>query len=243
MDSSLEPIIVTTPTTELRPEELEKWEKTFYTELEDFFEIPRNSFIDSLGTVNASQPYTTQVPPGTSYEDEESFDEIDMLPSQSEDVIQRFVSLFQDYEQSVKGLLAQPLVESPSAPSTLTEDAESVKEEYAMSKHQMQLTVDEGNLWESLANPAAPDATEMLASLAQQSEALTKSYEKRNNPPTEQTYEESKIIIRAMGVPCIETAVPYEAEALAASLVRHGLADYVASEDTVRLDLNIYLIA
>ena len=42
-----------------------------------------------------------------------------------------------------------------------------------------------------------------------------------------------KEIIRAMGVPCVETDGPFEAEALAASIVIHGQADFVASEDTV----------
>jgi len=51
------------------------------------------------------------------------------------------------------------------------------------------------------------------------------------------TYEESKDILRAMGVPCVESTGPYEAEALASSLVLNGCADYVASEDT---DVLIY---
>ena len=38
-----------------------------------------------------------------------------------------------------------------------------------------------------------------------------------------------------MGVPCVEADGPFEAEALAASLVLRGQADYVASEDTVML--------
>jgi flap endonuclease-1 len=38
-----------------------------------------------------------------------------------------------------------------------------------------------------------------------------------------------------MGVPCIKAEYPYEAEAVATSLVIHGHADYVGSEDTICL--------
>ena len=72
-----------------------------------------------------------------------------------------------------------------------------------------------------------------LISIAENSSLISESYERRNNPPTAQTFEESKEIIRALGVPCLDSAGAYEAEALAASLVINGHADYVASEDTV----------
>jgi flap endonuclease-1 len=62
---------------------------------------------------------------------------------------------------------------------------------------------------------------------------MVQSLLRRSNPPTEITYEESKSVLHAMGVPCIESTGPYEAEALASSLVLNGCADYVASEDTV----------
>ncbi|KAI9441288.1 PIN domain-like protein [Lactarius indigo] len=108
----------------------------------------------------------------------------------------------------------------------------------AMSKTQYQLTVEEGELWEKLTDPeGASDHDEsptetILASLREKSCFMVESLLRRSNPPTETTYEESKGILHAMGVPCIDTTGPYEAEALASSLVLNGSADYVASEDT-----------
>jgi flap endonuclease-1 len=110
----------------------------------------------------------------------------------------------------------------------------------AMSKTQYQLTIEEGKLWEKLTDPdEAVDQDEsptaaILTSLREKSSLMVQSYHRRNNPPTESTYQESKNILHAMGVPCIESTGPYEAEALASSLVLNGYADYVASEDTVR---------
>ena len=109
----------------------------------------------------------------------------------------------------------------------------------AMSKTQHQLTVEEGKLWEKLTDPEEPlehdeSPTEtILASLREKSCFMAQSLLRRSSPPTEITYEESKTILDAMGVPCIEATGPYEAEALASSLVLNGCADYVASEDTV----------
>lgn len=109
----------------------------------------------------------------------------------------------------------------------------------AMSKTQHQLTMEEGKLWERLTDPEelldhdeSPTET-ILASLREKSCFMVQSLLRRSNPPTGITYEESKGILHAMGVPCIETSGPYEAEALASSLVLNGCADYVASEDTV----------
>ena len=41
------------------------------------------------------------------------------------------------------------------------------------------------------------------------------------------------MIIAAMGIPVIESDGPYEAEGVAARLVTSGMANMVASEDTV----------
>ena len=73
-----------------------------------------------------------------------------------------------------------------------------------------------------------------LSSLIEKSQLLSDSYQRRSNTPTSTTYEECKMIIKAMGTPCITCDGPYEAEALASSLVHNGKADFVASEDTVR---------
>lgn len=108
----------------------------------------------------------------------------------------------------------------------------------AMSKTQHRLTMEEGKLWESLTDPEEllnhdESPTEALASLREKSCFMVQSLLRRSNPPTGITYKESKSVLHAMGIPCIETSGPYEAEALASSLVLNGCADYVASEDTV----------
>ncbi|KAN0131974.1 PIN domain-like protein [Lactarius tabidus] len=108
----------------------------------------------------------------------------------------------------------------------------------AMSKTQHRLTVEEGKLWERLTDPEelldhdeSPTET-ILTSLREKSCFMVQSLLRRSNPPTGITYEESKNVLHAMGIPCIDTSGPYEAEALASSLVLNGCADYVASEDT-----------
>lgn len=153
-----------------------------------------------------------------------------------------FASLFLEYCQSISTLTSLSQDKHVSF-QEISEDPS----EYAMSKHQLQFTIDEGKLWEELAEsrqPISEDGLEVqnlsvateakLDSLAEKSGLMSQSYERRNNPPTSKTYEESKEIIKAMGIPCLESSGPFEAEALASSLVLNGLADYVASEDTVR---------
>lgn len=120
-----------------------------------------------------------------------------------------------------------------------SEDVEEAHVEYALSKNQHSLMMEEGRLWQGLAHSDDPEAVEsILRSLAEELETksslLSESYDRRTHPPTSETYEQSKEILQAMGVPYITPSGPFEAEALAASLVIHGHADYVASEDTVR---------
>ncbi|KAK7676792.1 hypothetical protein QCA50_020260 [Cerrena zonata] len=106
-----------------------------------------------------------------------------------------------------------------------------------MSKTQNQLTNEEGLFWDHLTDtggegPTSESMHAIVTTLAQKSAAMSESYKRRTQLPNTQTYRESKAIIQAMGVPCIETDGPYEAEALASSIVLNGLADYVGSEDT-----------
>lgn len=75
--------------------------------------------------------------------------------------------------------------------------------------------------------------SERSARLEEQSGQMVTSLLRRANPPTALTYAESRLILEAMGVPCIQSSVPFEAEALASSLVHNGFADFVGSEDTV----------
>jgi flap endonuclease-1 len=141
---------------------------------------------------------------------------------------------------------AFPLIHPSSLASSRPVDPADTQVQAAMSKTQYQLTLEEGKLWEKLTDPdEAVDFDEsptvaILASLREKSSFMVESYHRRNNPPTEITYEESKNILHAMGVPCIESTGPYEAEALASSLVLNGFADYVASEDTVRSNFSFF---
>jgi len=158
--------------------------------------------------------------------------------STPENITSEIASLYYDFCHSIPRLsLLQPL--TPSA--TSDEDTNEGHNEYVMTKSQYQLTLDEGKLWEALigSSSSAKDTSQAttkatLTLLMRKSAEMSESYQRRTNPPSTQTYNESKEIVQAMGVPCLEPTGPFEAEALAASLVINGLADYVASEDTVR---------
>ena len=142
-------------------------------------------------------------------------------------------SLYLDYRQSIPNLQAM-LPSQSMVDSVATDDAAVVREEYAMSKTQQQLIEEEGKFWQEFTEHGGQETSGVaINALAEKSSIISESYERRTNPPSVETYEESKMILHAMGVPCIETSGPYEAEALASSLVIHGHADYVASEDTV----------
>ncbi|KAG0704908.1 PIN domain-like protein [Suillus ampliporus] len=146
---------------------------------------------------------------------------VDSVPP-AEDVLSVLSSLYQEYRDCVAQITSLPsTMEVPESP-------DETRVEYIMSRSQLQMTIEEGQIWDTLAD--APETA--LATLAEKSGIMSESYTRRSNPPTAQTYEESKEILRAMGVPCIESEGPVEAEALASSLVIHGVADYVASEDT-----------
>lgn len=124
-------------------------------------------------------------------------------------------------------------------PSVASEDVEAAKEEYALSKNQQSLTDEEGKLWDMIAEAATADGvpepiSKYAEDLVAKSAVLSESFQRRQYPPTPSTYAESREILRAMGIPCIEPVGAFEGEALAASLVLNGHADYVASEDTVK---------
>ncbi|KAI0720678.1 PIN domain-like protein [Cerioporus squamosus] len=157
--------------------------------------------------------------------------------------------LYSDYCRSIPRLESLTRASPPDTSLPVTpvssppeDDLEAAKAEYALSKSQHGLLHEEAALWAELVESVKADQmADSVAHLAQaletKSGVLSESYLRRNHPPTTQTYQESKEILRAMGIPCIEPSGPYEAEALAASLVLHGHADYVASEDT---DVLIY---
>ncbi|KAJ7792911.1 PIN domain-like protein [Mycena olivaceomarginata] len=151
-------------------------------------------------------------------------------PAVDIDVLASLATLYFDFRESVQKLASltpAPVLRDESQ-NTETEQLEA-RVAYSMTKGQIQLTTDEAKLWEELAVPNSPDelapdreVEEKLAELSFRANEMAQSYERRNNPPTAQTYEESKELLRTMGVPCIDTAGTYEAEALAASLVING---------------------
>jgi flap endonuclease-1 len=75
---------------------------------------------------------------------------------------------------------------------------------------------------------------EELGALVDRSHTMSASFQRRTNIPNSDTYRESKEIPTAMGIQCINATGAIEGEGLASSMVLRGLADYVASEDTVR---------
>ena len=107
------------------------------------------------------------------------------------------------------------------------------------SKIQLELQDTEKKLWETMLGQSSELKPEELshkaqvAQLLEQSAALLNSYTRRVKAPTAEVYEESRMIIAAMGIPVIESDGPYEAEGVAARLVTSGIANIVASEDTV----------
>ncbi|KAJ3755161.1 PIN domain-like protein [Lentinula raphanica] len=161
--------------------------------------------------------------------------------------------LFLDYQNSISKVASTSMrvaqkQEHPDAGA----NQDGVQEVYEMSKRQCELTLQEGQFWDSLTSTLAdlkdpstdsPSGIEddghhrILQELTSKSNIISESYRNSTNPPTSQTYMQSKEILQAMGVPCIDCDGPFEAEALASSLVLNGYADYVASEDT---DVIIY---
>ena len=118
-----------------------------------------------------------------------------------------------------------------------------------MTKAQNQLATDEGKIWGKIASLMSMYAKPSLSTallefpistindihtLANKSFLMSTSFLRRTNTPTNQTYQESKEILQAMGIPCIDATDATEAEALASAIVHQGLADFVATEDTVR---------
>ncbi|KAG5635507.1 hypothetical protein H0H81_011015 [Sphagnurus paluster] len=171
-------------------------------------------------------------------------DELDhpsLLPSEPtlptlSDVRNQLANLYVEFRQSISkfATLATPL--DPPLPSAPGVGDPETQAEVVMTKAQYQLMLEEGNFWDKLLAPHGVDeatASEAaLAKLSHTSDVMSASFERRMNPPTRQTYSECMEILDVMGIPCLKSSGAFEAEALAASMVLNGQADYVASEDT-----------
>lgn len=106
------------------------------------------------------------------------------------------------------------------------------------SRHQYQLAMQEGHAWAKLATGQLEfleQAEGEFLELQERSQVLVESYKRRTQFPTDKTYEDAKILLTAMGIPCLQSEAPFEGEGLASAIVLAGLADYVVSEDTVCL--------
>ncbi|KAJ3853655.1 PIN domain-like protein [Lentinula lateritia] len=221
----------------------------------------------------ASSAQSSESPPESSSRLKPFVEDI-IIPSSSktstvDDVLSTLTPLFLEYQDSLVKVASNPMhaakasISHPDTDiSTDSDDAAvneaelevgAAQEVYEMSKRQCQLTLQEGEFWDSLTSTlgSEPELTpvelhshyegdahhKMLQELTHKSNLISESYRTSTHPPTSQTYVESKEILQAMGVPCIDCDGPFEAEALASSLVLNGYADYVASEDT---DVIIY---
>ncbi|KAI0819938.1 PIN domain-like protein [Trametes gibbosa] len=150
------------------------------------------------------------------------------------------VKLYKEFQQSAPDLVSFAGISATNFSSVLEappKEAEGEHVECVISKSQHSLTLEEGELWKQLAGCKDFEAldntlTSTVEELEAKSGLLSESYARRTHPPTSETYEQSKEILHAMGVPCVQPSGAFEAEALAASLVINGYADYVASEDT-----------
>lgn len=145
--------------------------------------------------------------------------------------------LYSSFLASVRqmGVLLSPRTVIPR-PEDQDDETEVTQE---LSQAQRRLVMEEEFIWNRLSEMVNKEGTGedvflLARELEDKSSKILTSYERRKNPPTSEVYDQSRIILQAMGVPCINAKGGVEGEALAAAIVRDGLADYVASEDTVR---------
>ncbi|KAF4564711.1 hypothetical protein EYR40_010883 [Pleurotus pulmonarius] len=176
----------------------------------------------SLSWTSADDPVQHDIPNISDYNLPETFESTSSDFDNFDNFANALSLLYSQYRLGTSTLASL----SPGAPDA------SLSSEILMSKSQHRLAQSEGQLWKQLlALPGSKDNLE-LSELTKQSEILSLSYDRRIDSPTPQTYAECKSIIGAMGIPSVDTTGPFEAEALASSLVLNGYADYVVSEDT-----------
>jgi flap endonuclease-1 len=165
------------------------------------------------------------------------------------EVAAQLKSSFLGFKANVAKIATLSVDQPPPSPldlSSLSREDEQV--EKVMSKSQCGLTVNESTFWKGCITKLTRDTSalgesaeitesprDQLESLVDKSSVMVSMYERRTNVPTRETYKQSRQILEALGIPCIEVTDGFEAEALASSMVLGGLADYVVSEDTVRL--------
>ena len=118
------------------------------------------------------------------------------------------------------------------------EQDDETKVTQELSQAQRQLVAEEESIWKRVLEVATEERTEedvslLARELKGKSAKILTSYERRKSPPPGEVYSQSRIVLQALGVPCIDAEGGIEGEALASAIVRDGFADVVASEDTV----------
>ncbi|KAG2008412.1 flap endonuclease-1 [Coprinopsis cinerea AmutBmut pab1-1] len=149
-------------------------------------------------------------------------------------------NVFENFRTSVTLLASRMFASVP--PAAQKDPEASTEQDWMLTKAQSQLSVMERDLWfqmSSLSLDAVhqdPDHFKDIVArsslLLDKSCKMSVSFKRRCNLPNTDTYNESKDIIRAMGVPIIDAPLETEGEGLASSIVLHGDADFVVSEDT-----------
>ncbi|KAF8318401.1 PIN domain-like protein [Clavulina sp. PMI_390] len=154
----------------------------------------------------------------------------DSDPRPSSDEIARILDeLHEAFRESLK-LHVPPASTAPVASSDTGDGELGI----SLTRSQHEIALGESEIWDILAQ-SRPDYDALrfqVGELAARSEAVGQSYQRTSDLPKEETFAESKIMIEALGIPWIEAEGEYEAEGIASSLVKHGIADYVGSEDT-----------
>lgn len=179
--------------------------------------IQSHTTVEPLHRSTFTELRSNDQPPNAAVVAEEKESQSTLIPS--------LEILHREYQETA------PQVTALDSPDATLKDGGG--DESLMSKTQQQLTQEEGELWSQISqSPTAQGVIAAIAALADKSLIMCKSYDRRNNPPTNETYEECKAILRSMGVPCIVPSGAFEAEALASSLVVNDYADMVVSEDT-----------
>ncbi|KAF8631345.1 hypothetical protein AX15_002457 [Amanita polypyramis BW_CC] len=191
---------------------------------------PQDSLLPLYDRIQ-DQPFPGVTPTAMTLPQQEA---VGMLPTEIPKAIR---SLFLDYYNSTSqlSLLTPTVLGGPSLLTPQIAVDPDTQAEASMSKAQYELTLEEGQLWSKIfvSRDQPEPAIDMIVSrLTQKSSIMSASYLRRMAAPTSKTYDESREILQAMGIPCIESTGAFEAEALASAIVRRGWADYVASEDT-----------
>lgn len=163
------------------------------------------------------------------------FTEKPVISHSPEDLADHLRTLYNSYSEEVELLATEePVVPGNMRGLDINSDIEGTELAVSLTRSQREVAEGERNVWTALSK--GNELSELapgLSDLANRSELISRSYRRTAELPSENTFVESKVMIEAMGVPWIESEPDFEAEAVASSLVLHGLADYVGSEDTV----------